>query len=258
MRRHENGESVDSFITALYELAEHCGYENLNDEMIRDRLVVGLGDSKLSEKLQLDPELALKKAITQVHQAVTVKQQQPLLQGESTHRSFPETTIGTVHKNKKTTTSKTVTGQQKSEQRQRSTNNVGTCSHCGKSPFHDCKKCAAHEVVCHKCGRKGHFQSVCRPANVRVHTSNSQPSDDNFQGVVTLDEKTDDPWTATLQLNNAPVEFHIDTGAKVTVVSETIHKKVGSPSLTQSDQTPRGISNHSLPLKGNFWTVSVW
>ena len=42
--------------------------------MIRNRLVVGLGDSKLSEKLQLDPELTLEKAITQVRQAETVKQ----------------------------------------------------------------------------------------------------------------------------------------------------------------------------------------
>ena len=65
---------MDSFITALHKLAEHCGYGNLNDEMIRDRLVVGLGDSKLSEKLQLDPELTLEKAITQVRQAETVKQ----------------------------------------------------------------------------------------------------------------------------------------------------------------------------------------
>ena len=87
MWRQDHGDLVDSFITALYELAEHCGYGNLNDEMIRDRLVVGLGDSKLSEKLQLDPELTLEKAITQVCQAETVKQQQPLLQGESSHRS---------------------------------------------------------------------------------------------------------------------------------------------------------------------------
>ena len=33
--KQEEGESVDSFITALYELAEHCGYTDLHDEMIR-------------------------------------------------------------------------------------------------------------------------------------------------------------------------------------------------------------------------------
>ena len=84
LQRQENGESVNSFITTLYELVEHCGYGSLNDKMIRDRLVVGLKESKHSEKLQLNPELTLKKPIAQVHQAKTVKQQQPLLRGEQT------------------------------------------------------------------------------------------------------------------------------------------------------------------------------
>ena len=51
MRRQEEGESVASFINNLYALAEHCGYGELHDEMIRDRLVVGIHDKKLSEKL---------------------------------------------------------------------------------------------------------------------------------------------------------------------------------------------------------------
>jgi hypothetical protein len=48
-RRQEQGEPVDKFITALYSLAEHCGYGTLHDEMIRDRIVVGIDNSALSE-----------------------------------------------------------------------------------------------------------------------------------------------------------------------------------------------------------------
>ena len=62
-RRQEDGKTVDTFITVLHTLAEHCDYGTLKDEMIRDRIVVGLQDSKLSEKLQLDPELSLANAI---------------------------------------------------------------------------------------------------------------------------------------------------------------------------------------------------
>jgi len=43
------------------QLVEHCSYGNLHDEMIRDRLVVGIKDAKLSEKLQLDPDLTFEK-----------------------------------------------------------------------------------------------------------------------------------------------------------------------------------------------------
>ena len=38
-RRQEAVESVDCFVTGL---AEHCEYAALHDEMIRDRIVVGL------------------------------------------------------------------------------------------------------------------------------------------------------------------------------------------------------------------------
>lgn len=51
--------------------------------MIRDRIVVGIRDSSLSEKLQLDAELTLTTAIVKVHQAEEVKKQQPLLRGET-------------------------------------------------------------------------------------------------------------------------------------------------------------------------------
>ena len=64
LRRQEEGEPVDTFITALYSLAEHCGFGALHDELIRDRIVVGIRDAGLSEKLQLDPDLTLDKAVS--------------------------------------------------------------------------------------------------------------------------------------------------------------------------------------------------
>ena len=69
--RQEDGETVDTFITALHAMAEHCDYGTLRDEMIRDRIVVGLLDAKLSEKLQLDAELTLTKAVTQARHDVS-------------------------------------------------------------------------------------------------------------------------------------------------------------------------------------------
>ena len=62
-RQQMEAETVDNFITDLYNLAEYCEYGALRDEMIRDRLVVGLRDLKLSEKLQLDADLTLEKLL---------------------------------------------------------------------------------------------------------------------------------------------------------------------------------------------------
>ena len=53
------GESAEQYIVELYNLAEHCNYGTLTSEMICDRLVVGIQDASLSQRLQLDPELTL-------------------------------------------------------------------------------------------------------------------------------------------------------------------------------------------------------
>ena len=52
-------EPVDHFITEIHKLAENCDFGAIKDELICDRLVVGIRDSSLSERLQLEPELTL-------------------------------------------------------------------------------------------------------------------------------------------------------------------------------------------------------
>ena len=67
--RQELEEPVQSFITSLYTLAEHCGYDTLHIEMIRDRITIGI---QVLEKIQLDPILTLDKVIANIHQAEAV------------------------------------------------------------------------------------------------------------------------------------------------------------------------------------------
>ena len=50
-RAQLENESVDSFVTDLHCMAEHCQFGDINDGLIRDRLVVGLRDTRLAERL---------------------------------------------------------------------------------------------------------------------------------------------------------------------------------------------------------------
>ena len=77
------GENVDSFVTSLHKMAEYFAFGALHNDLIRDRLVVGLRDHKVSEKLQFDAELMLEKALAQVRQHEAVKAQQPILRGQN-------------------------------------------------------------------------------------------------------------------------------------------------------------------------------
>ena len=83
-RRYQHeGETAEQYIMELYRLAENCDYGGLKDEMIRDRLVVGIRDTALSQQLQLNAELTLDKAKTKVRQREAVGEQQRELKGAS-------------------------------------------------------------------------------------------------------------------------------------------------------------------------------
>ena len=58
-RDHREGESAEQYTMTLYELVKNCDYGDLRDDMPRDRLVVGIRDTALSEKLQMDAKLTL-------------------------------------------------------------------------------------------------------------------------------------------------------------------------------------------------------
>ena len=61
LRVQTSGETVEGFIRSLHELAENCDFGN-KSEQIRDRVVIGIRNKELSEKLQLLPDLTLDKA----------------------------------------------------------------------------------------------------------------------------------------------------------------------------------------------------
>jgi len=65
--------------------------------MIRDCIVVGIGDRNLSKRLLLEANLTLEKAITTVHQSASVKKQQSNLR-QDTSRITTETLISAVGK----------------------------------------------------------------------------------------------------------------------------------------------------------------
>ena len=85
--RHEQeeGETIEHFISTLYELSEDCEYGEMRNEMIRDRLVVGICDVALSERLQTDESLTLDKAKKLIQQRYAVREQQTLLKRGRTH-----------------------------------------------------------------------------------------------------------------------------------------------------------------------------
>ena len=59
----KEGETVKAFIRNLSDLAEHCEFGTHREEQIRDRIVIGILDKSLSQKLQMKSDLTLDTAI---------------------------------------------------------------------------------------------------------------------------------------------------------------------------------------------------
>ena len=74
-------ETAEQYIMELYRLAESCDYGDLKDEMIRDRLVVGIWDAVLSQQLQLDADSMLETAKKKIRQREAVGKQSKKLKG---------------------------------------------------------------------------------------------------------------------------------------------------------------------------------
>lgn len=103
--------------------------------------------------------------------------------------------------------------------------------------------------MCRKCGKKGHYQAVCKSASVRQVDSCTDPSD-AFLGA--LGGTAHSTWSVTIDINEIPMELHIDTGAEVTVIPEEAWRKLGQPALSAPGRTLRGPDTHRLPTTGHF------
>ena len=74
-RNQLEGETAETYITVLYRLVENCKYGVLKDEMLRDRIVVGNRDQKLTETMQLDARLTLETGQKAARQREAVREQ---------------------------------------------------------------------------------------------------------------------------------------------------------------------------------------
>lgn len=159
---------------ALYELSENCDYGTMKNEMIRGHIVVGIQDSSLSERLQLDAELTLEKAKKAVHQREAVHEQnQPLACSKEASSNLAPLKPGYGPKK-----------QNRGEGKPHTFNRTQpTCSRCGKEP-HAQYKCPA------KGSKPNHYAAVCRtkPASNSEVTCN--PTQSNVDDVAFLDHIT--------------------------------------------------------------------
>ena len=196
-RNQLGGETVKQYIMELYKLAESCNYADMTDEMIRDRLVVGIRDSALSQRLQLDTGLMLEKAKTMVHQREAVGEQQQLLKGTGTAETHSLDELQRRNHRK----------QWKGSRPKRNYNYGKTqtqskqCQRYERDQHHR-DKCPAKEAMCHRCSKKGHYSTQCFSKNMARNMSQVESTNDMDAAYLdTVSASKGSAWLTKIQLN---------------------------------------------------------
>ena len=258
-RAQQPGETAEQYIMALYNLVATCNYGDLEQEMIRDRLVVGIRDSGLSETLQSDADLTLEKAKQKIRQREAIHEQQQVLKGGEAHKPG---NLDALH-------NPSSRRRYNSHQRDGSTNHTKgaggrgrpreskQCTRCGKGQ-HTRDKCPAKDATCHRCQRKGHYSSQCFAktiAPLKTGKPNNAPNAPSSLETAFLDSTTSEQeigWFANIQIGDQEtLTFKLDTGAEVTAISDSCYYSLSHPPMLKNPQKVLyGPSRHPLQVVG--------
>ncbi|UYV65657.1 hypothetical protein LAZ67_3004985, partial [Cordylochernes scorpioides] len=223
----KDGESIDSFITELKGLSTSCEFESQKNSLIRDRIVYGIQDKALQERLLREPNLTLLKAIEMCKTNEISKQQIKIMQNNQN--------ICQIRKYEKKHSPKQ---NQESEKEFK-------CQRCGKS--HRAKNCPAWDKRCSKCKKMNHFAAFCKSSAIRSlndETEETVWSIHEAKVVHTLE------WKKSIIVNGKEICFKLDSGAEVNVLPYTFTRQMKGLEIFQTNRKLTSYTGHEIKIKG--------
>ena len=176
-RNQENGESIDHYVTVLKTMSNTCELGDLKESLIRDRVVFGIQDNLVRERLLRDPDLTLQTAIEKVRSAELTNAQ--LKQIKADHK-IAEESIHAVKVNEE---------QLSKNCDQDISIPIVNCKYCGRKHPRDKNQCPAYGAKCQKCGKPNNFAAMCKSKvrKLRVYyVEEDEASSDNDYTINTV------------------------------------------------------------------------
>ena len=256
-RTRKDSESVATYVAELKHLGEHCQFGDKLNEMVRDRLVCGVNDIRIQNRLlQESSSLTYEKAF-QIAQSIELAAKD----AAALHRQVPVPALPIQQLNA------------------RGKRFTFTCYRCGGN--HLANSCSFQKVECRACGKIGHIAKVCKsrqssrqpiggtPKSSKkpsVHALTSKPTltstpvssvppkglDSNYT-LFTLTGKAK-PLVIAVNVNGSDIPMELDTGALLSVISEQTFHSIASTTdkLQSTDITLTTYTGHSLSILGTF------
>ena len=246
----KQGETIDQYVTELRSRSKSCEFGDLTESLIKDRIVCGIPDNVLRERLLREQDLSLEKALTMCRAAETTKTQVKDLNEEKATGH-----VHVVRQKQKQPKQKYVVNKKPEKKVERKQNfkfssNLKTdcCGRCDRK--HEPGKCPAMGKRCRKCDRLDHFAICCRTKVVNV-VENDCETEFFIDSISDDQNKNKTDWLLPLDVNKTSITFKLDTGAQVNILSENdYHKMINKPKLNKTNVKLVGYSGSSIPVLG--------
>ena len=221
-RMQEPGESYDQYKTALRKLAEGCEFSTITpEEILRDRLIFGISDTKVRERLLRETNLKLAKT-DEICRASESMLAQMRIVGDTTG---PEVNRMTDQERSTSVPRRTKNSRRRPAQKGQGQGGK-ECGSCGYQHPANRESCPAKGKDCLNCGMKNHFAAVCRHKQVKATEEAEDEVDEVYQTEEVSAIKLDDSQLVTLKLESGSfIRFQPDTGAQCNVIPLHIYKK---------------------------------
>lgn len=242
-RVRREGESMAAYVAGLRALGQTCGFGDMLDDMLRDRLVCGVNDRRIQHRLLTETEtkLTFKRALELAQSMETADKNSRELQS---HASAPV-----------------------SEGEVRKVNSAGVtlrCYRCGKAG-HKPAHCPCKSARCYNCGKTGHLRAVCRAdkkaternfsknrdGQVRTVLEGFKDSNEHSSVLSQIIASVNKPIILEVVLDGRPLQMELDTGAAVSLVSEATYKQLFADTpLSETSTTLKTYSGEPLRVVG--------
>lgn len=203
-----------------------CEYGALKDDLIRDRINIGIKDARASERLQLMSDLTQDKAVTLVRQAEIQSKQNKEFRSQNSEQTVEVYRI--MDRKKIPNTNNDSRDGANNYQKKDTQHNNERCSRYGLAKHADSKKCPALQSTCRSCKKTGNWDRVCRlNKGVQCLREDSEFSEEEdeaydaaFLGAVRRKHADKSDFATRFEVFDFRefVDFNIDTQADVTCV----------------------------------------
>lgn len=247
--------STSQYITELKLRAKSCEFGQLQESLIRDRVVCGISSDAMRERLLREVDLTLERAAQLCLAAEATKAQMTQMQEEdnSAQVSARETkhvdAIKYKQPHKKVQQNKTKCEKDKAA--------TFYCKRCGSE--HVSKKCPAYGKQCKNCDKLIHFAKMCRSR--KVHTLDEDDTEQQmslFVGSVQANtQRQKEEWSVELEIAHKQVKFKLDSGAQANVIPYKLLQRMGKKAILRPTKvTLYAYAGNKIPVMGEcHWTV---